>query len=252
MTIPNRYFTIVNLADDPDAEFKFWMYLCVKSVVMVNQPEAFTVYGGRVPTGPWWGRAVQECGLRFVDVDVPTHAKGNAMVHYANRCDWLRLEILWRYGGIYVDLDTLAVAPYRPLLDGHRCVMGRELDDGLCNAVIMAEPENPFIRAWMDSFAEYRGGWNSHAVKMPFTLARKMPEVVTMIPQMHFFLPYCDGYGLEAMHGKNVCFPQAFSHHLWHTKAKLWLDAYTPDSVALGTSTFCRLARPFLPFQLKG
>ena len=64
--------------------------------------------------------------------------------------DLVRLEILWRHGGVYVDTDCEPVRELDPLLR-HSCFLGTE--DGLhvSTGVIGSEPAHPAIRAYMDA-----------------------------------------------------------------------------------------------------
>ncbi len=62
----------------------------------------------------------------------------------------LRLEILLEYGGIYLDLDVMLLAPLGPLLD-RELVMAREGvagSIGLGNALVLTQPNSTFLRAW--------------------------------------------------------------------------------------------------------
>jgi mannosyltransferase OCH1-like enzyme len=68
----------------------------------------------------------------------------------AQRADILRLELLWRHGGIYVDTDCEPVRPLDPLL-GLGCFFGSEDGVHLTNSVIGATPGHPAIRAYLDA-----------------------------------------------------------------------------------------------------
>jgi mannosyltransferase OCH1-like enzyme len=83
------------------------------------------------------------------------------------RSDLLRLELLWLYGGIYVDCDVEPLRPFDPLLDHQAFVVwspnrgpgGQRL---LTQAVIGATPGHPFIGACLDAVA---GSVRDHAGK---------------------------------------------------------------------------------------
>ena len=63
----------------------------------------------------------------------------------AERADILRLELLHRLGGVYVDADMESLQPIEPLLDGVSCFLGA-LDSGrVSNAVIGAVPGHPLL-----------------------------------------------------------------------------------------------------------
>ena len=68
----------------------------------------------------------------------------------AELADLIRLEVLWRHGGVYVDADCEAVRALDPLLR-YGFFIGTEDGRSLTNAVLGAEPAHPAIRAYMDA-----------------------------------------------------------------------------------------------------
>lgn len=243
--IPNRVVTFINLGDRPEP-FRLWHYLCLRSMKDVLSPDDILLLGGEEPEGEWWQRTRRF--VRFEQVRPVTSLYGNPLKHHAHRADVMRLQWLYDNGGIYLDLDTVCVKPYGSLLDS-KCVMGKEDGVGLCNAVILCEKAHPFLKAWLEEFRSFKGAWNSHACVAPWKVYQnpKITPFVTVLPMPAFFVPDCSGPAIKAMHVGDNQYPDAYSHHLWHTKAAAWLDAYTPESVRDGMSTFCRLVRPHLP-----
>lgn len=62
------------------------------------------------------------------------------------RADVLRLELLWRFGGVYVDADFEAVAPLGPLIEDVGLFAAWEKQDVWVNNAIMgASREHPFV-----------------------------------------------------------------------------------------------------------
>jgi hypothetical protein len=80
-----------------------------------------------------------------------------------HRADFARILYLWRFGGLYVDLDIAALRPADELLDGHDCLLGTEpklhaerlrgVDQVVCNAAMASEPGHPF---WEKMIGEIR------------------------------------------------------------------------------------------------
>ena len=80
-----------------------------------------------------------------------------------HRADFARVLYLWRFGGLYVDLDIEALRPANELLDGHSCTLGTEpklhaerlrgVEQVVCNAAMASEPNHPF---WEKMIAEIR------------------------------------------------------------------------------------------------
>jgi mannosyltransferase OCH1-like enzyme len=63
----------------------------------------------------------------------------------AERADILRLEVLCRGGGVYVDADLECLRPIDPLLDGVSFFLGA-LDSGrVSNAIIGSVPDHPLL-----------------------------------------------------------------------------------------------------------
>ncbi|WP_171075068.1 glycosyltransferase [Nonomuraea basaltis] len=58
----------------------------------------------------------------------------------------LRYELLWQYGGLYVDADFECLRPITPLLDGVACFAARESDGRrIANGLMGATRRHPFV-----------------------------------------------------------------------------------------------------------
>jgi len=68
-----------------------------------------------MPTGEWWERAKKF--VTPIEVSVPRKIYGNKLYHYAHKADVLRILILLKFGGIYLDIDTVWIKPFKPLLN---------------------------------------------------------------------------------------------------------------------------------------
>lgn len=74
---------------------------------------------------------------------------------YALLSDWMRLRVLLDEGGFYLDTDVEIRKPFDGLLE-YRCVLGLDPcvveKKPVANALMGAEPGNPFIRACVERF----------------------------------------------------------------------------------------------------
>ena len=128
-------------------EFGFIQYLSIVSAYVSLRPERIFFWHYIEPTGDWW----KKTRPFITDVRIAravTEIFGNPIDNYAHKADILRLEILLKYGGIYLDQDTVIWRNMDSLLE-HECVMGHEGEGawvGLGNAVIIAKPGSRFIR----------------------------------------------------------------------------------------------------------
>ena len=63
----------------------------------------------------------------------------------AERANILRLDLLWREGGVYIDTDFECLRPIGPLLDGVDIFCSYSHPDRLNNAIMGAVPNHPLI-----------------------------------------------------------------------------------------------------------
>lgn len=112
------------------------------------------------------------------------------------KTDLLRYELLWWFGGVYVDIDYEALKPIDPLLDGVECFAAWEVPaQWVNNAVMGSIPEHPFIRRLIDELpesAELRRGQTPNRISSPHhvtRLYRRHPDELTVFDQRLFY-PY--------------------------------------------------------------
>ena len=77
--------------------------------------------------------------------DLELTEAANLLRQPAERADILRLELLYRHGGVYLDADFECLKPIDPLVEGASCFLGL-LDSGrVSNAVIGSVPGHPLL-----------------------------------------------------------------------------------------------------------
>lgn len=273
--IPDVYRFVFGLREQTEP-FHLIHYLCLASCLEVNRPARVVVHCLNEPWGPLWERV-----RPFIDVARITPRQiaepfaytdpAMAAYAYAHVADVLRLQILLEHGGIYADMDTLFVAPLPLELRAASCVMGHErvdrdvasaADGSLCNAVVMAEPGAPFVRTWLERLpGAFDGSWSNHSTFLPYRLALEFPDQIRVEPESRFFALDWTRDGIADLFERDVPLPpDAVSLHLW---AHLWWNVdrrdrsdfcaamATPAWVAHAATTYARLARPFLPPDMR-
>ncbi len=272
--IPNVYHFVFGLRPQTEP-FHLLHYLCLASCLDVNKPDKVVVHLRNAPWGPLWDRIrprIETASIGEADLacEVPHWDNSMQRYSYAYVSDFVRLRVLLKHGGIYADMDTLFVAPPPAALFAAPCVMGHEHVDvsapsapegSLCNAYIMAAPQAPFIRLWLERMqGALDGSWSNHSTFLPFRLSREYPELIRVEPESRFFAFDWTKEGIAALFEQDLPLPpDAVSLHLW---AHLWWDRarrdwsdfsqeqLTPAYVAHARTTYARLARPFLPQDL--
>lgn len=229
-------------------------YVCLRSAVTHVRPSAVHFYHQHEPSGPWWDLTRPLVTLH--KIEAPQQIFGNRLYHPAHQTDVVRLEKLIEWGGIYLDADVIVVKDFAPLLDD-ACVMGQQGEggeQGLCNGVILAAPNAPFLKRWHDAFRYFRSKgrdqfWDEHAVQVPGRLAREFPDELTILHHKAFFWPLWHRKHLELMFAstKPLDAPGAYAHHLWESQAwEDFLGDLTVRKVRAVETNFNRMAREHL------
>lgn len=267
--IPNNIHFIFGLQEDFGGKpFSFLHYLAIRSAYECNRPEVIKFHCIYEPTGEWWQRSREYVTL--ARVECREEIFGNPLLHYAHRADVLRLELMLREGGIYLDTDVICLRSFAPLLK-YDCVMGREGRVGLCNAVIMAKPNAEFLRRWREAYRSFRSQgrdqfWNEHSVLIPRRIAAANRALIHVENRFSFFWPLHRDpvllWGNDAAGDRGtVPWPamqwvarrilnRSFCIHLWAT---LWWERYlkdlSPEYLERADNNFSRLCRRFVSNQ---
>ena len=246
--IPNRIHFCFGLADPPSA-FTFAHYLAVKSAFVVNRPEQLNIFYANAPGGKWWERAQQFAKIRRIKLR--THVFDRPLHHFAHRADVFRVKFLMENGGIYLDMDTLCLRPFTPLLK-YECVMGHQNPGGFCNAAILAAPGSLFMKRWWNEYHWFRSTghdeyWDEHSTGVPFRLSQlpALKDSIRRLRRTAFFYPHPTEIDVLFEKEDISGFKDSYSVHLWETISAPILFQMTPESIREGKSAYCQLARRF-------
>lgn len=137
------------------------------------------------------------------------------------RSDILRLEILQRLGGVYVDSDFECLRSIDDLVAGEECFFAWEVQDRwVNNAIVGAMPEHPFIsRLIFGLEARVAANLGSKPNKLSgprYVTAtyRAAPDGVKVFDQQLFY-----PYGFDELHRSGEQF-DAYAVHHWHNKRR--------------------------------
>ena len=103
--------------------------------------------------------------------------------HHAHHADLVRLEALYTYGGLYLDIDTVSCTRL-DVMSGGTTIGFQNGPPGLCNAIIACAPRSNFILKWINTFENFKNGplgttgWDYQAIKVPLKLATRDPNVL--------------------------------------------------------------------------
>jgi len=248
--IPN-IFHFVYIKERP---WKLHHYLSVKSAYKRSGAEKIMFWCDYEPDGNWWAKTKPM--VQVQRVIAPEQIFGKQITQPAHKSDVIRLMALNEHGGIYADTDVIIVKPFTDLLDnefvmGQQGVRGAE---GLCPATMLGAPNSTFGRQWLAGFKDSFGGgppgsptWCTHSVNYPLWLSQQIPDNITLLDHFAFFWPLYHQDHVEAIfENKSYPNPTAYSHHLWESAGKSYLDNMTTDKIRKGKSLFSEITKDLL------
>lgn len=230
-------------------------YACLKSAVERIRPIDVVLYYDREPTGPWWEMTRPLVTLQRITA--PQEVWGHRLCHPAHQADVLRLQKLQSRGGIYLDVDVFVHKPFDDLLE-RQMVMGEQSADGkirgLCNAVILAEPDAPFLVRWHSAYRSFRSRgtdefWDEHSVRIPYQLSQQFPHEITTLDNSAFFWPTFSLHDLTLLFASTEALDlsHTYATHLWENISwDPFLESLTPGHVRAIDTNFHFWARPLL------
>jgi inositol phosphorylceramide mannosyltransferase catalytic subunit len=112
------------------------------------------------------------------------------------RADVIAYELVWRFGGVYVNCDMQPLKSFEPLLK-HSMFVGKEDDHYLCNAVIGAERHHPLLADIIDKLPNNYSRHRTAGMELatgPQFLTRVAEEYdgddVTVLPREAFYFAH--------------------------------------------------------------
>jgi len=254
--VPNIFHFIFGLAPDFGGKpFSLMNYLAIKSAYEINKPDRIFFYYKHLPEGVWWEEA--KSYLTLEEINPPVTIYNNKLYHFAHVSDILRLQILIERGGIYLDIDTICVKPFQPLLN-HEFVIGEQVVNdkliGLCNAVMLSSKDSLFCNCWLEQYQYFRSKgkdiyWDEHSVFIPYLISQ-VPEIkgsffIANFKSFHY--PSFTENDTKLMFEENHEFGEAFCHHLWETFTyEKYLKTLTTASIKVQDTTYNLIARRFI------
>lgn len=241
-------------------DFELYKYLSIKSAIDINKPTKVYFHYKYEPIGKYWEKIKPYLTLEYVEP--PSEIYGNDLLHYAHQADVIRLQKLQKYGGIYLDIDTICLKSFNDLrvYDFVIGIQGNNNNSeiyGLCNAVMLSKPQSEFVIEWIDTYTTFRSKgrdeyWDEHSVLMPLKLAYKYTNKIKILDNNVFYNPLwynihdilfnekinIDEY--KKLVNNNYCI------HLWDTYTNEYLSKLTCEDI-LNTNTLYNIfTRKFL------
>ena len=234
--VPRALHLIFGLsADFGGKPFGMVHHLVIKAAKKFLSPQAIYFYHAHEPTGEWWAKSKPLLELRRVTP--PATIFGKTLKRFAHQADVIRLELLQEFGGVYMDLDILLLAPLdahfaHPMTLAHEGVDG---SIGLGNALMFAARNASFVHKWYGRYHGFSDAvWNGFSLRLPFELRLAEPSSVRTVDYASFYWPPWNPWGIAQLYRTERCIlPTSSAVHLWETKVwKTLLHALSPSSLS--------------------
>jgi hypothetical protein len=161
---------------------KFYEFVSFISVIRFIKPCAILIHGNMLPTGQYW-RFVLAISPIVIHVHrvPPSIISGQKVYFKAHAGDVMRIEALIKYGGIYLDTDTVVVKSLDRLRK-YPFTMSMQGNGVISSAFIMAEKNATFLQKWLDSYKYeyYSKKYTYNAMFVPSILARKHKDLINI------------------------------------------------------------------------
>ena len=90
----------------------FLFFLGVLSLLYVAEVDCVYIHGDGPPTGPYWDKLKHHPRVKYVFRQPPKQVYGNLVTDLPHLSDVWRVDIMTRYGGLYIDTDSLVVRKF--------------------------------------------------------------------------------------------------------------------------------------------
>ncbi|KAK4223928.1 hypothetical protein QBC38DRAFT_516012 [Podospora fimiseda] len=155
-----------DLLDQPSFSILVIGHLLLHSLILLQPP----YYTGRLWRVLGMVVVVPELSVIVNPIIPPTHTKtsGIPITPLEYQSDFIRVQTIHHYGGIYLDWDVFGLHSIKALLQsGFQFIAGRQKHGQLNSGVFMFVPRGKVISEWKEKMHEvYDGEWTTHSNKL--------------------------------------------------------------------------------------
>jgi len=205
-----------------DRTFSMIQYLTIRAAYEVQKPDKIYMWNDHQPRdNVWWERARPY--FERVKIEAPGYINGHDITHAQHRADVMRICILNKLGGTYVDMDLLLIRDFHHLRSNIMTMCIEAEDTKMWNGCIIAKPNNALLTDWINRYETGYGTvdegcwWAGHSICLPMKLSKLYPEAVVPIPGITF-LPF--NLWSNELYDNDLQdpFPDSLGIHLWETE----------------------------------
>ena len=235
--------------------FSLQAYLSIRATMLRIKPDAIYLHCYEEPNhSPYY--ILSKPMISKVVIHEPLTSifgrKVNVVEHIS---DIIRLKVLLKYGGIYMDGDVIPLKSFDMFLYNSKpMTMGledKQKEIKTPNTLMIGQRKNSFLTRWFESYKTFNDKhWAEHSVIMPAKLACKNPDEINVESIYSFFYPYFGKESIETFFRKTSmknALKNNYAVHLWYHRNKHYLNGLTPSIIFDCDVGLNEILRPLLP-----
>lgn len=151
---------IIHLIYFKGRELKIYNYVCLLSILKFMPSYKIYIYNDIEPNNNIYWQKIKNISLEkdskieIIKSKKPIKYDGLDITSLQYAADIKRLEILYKYGGIYLDFDMLIFKNFENLIKDGDIFISYEhsTNKGFINSIIISKKNNEYIKKWLESF----------------------------------------------------------------------------------------------------
>jgi hypothetical protein len=171
----------------------FTMYLSLLSLVHVAEMDMVYIHGEE-PTGKYWNKVKDNKKVKVIYRSPEVSVYGQNVNVLAHKSDVWRVDVLQKYGGLYIDTDVIIVKPLDNHIRAYDAVTSLDISlpkymdqypYTLQNGAMLGKPGVRFWEDYQKSMSFYKDkvwAWNSCFV--PYKIKERHPRNLLIEPRL--------------------------------------------------------------------
>ncbi|KAK2180872.1 hypothetical protein NP493_421g01047 [Ridgeia piscesae] len=170
----------------------FLFYLCVLSLIYVAKVDVVYIHGDAPPTGIYWQRVRDHQQVKLIFRESPRTVYGNDVSVISHVTDIWRVDFMLKYGGVYVDTDTVFVRELDRNIRSYDAVGSYDwtywnppFPDTINFGVAVGKRNATYWRLFQESMRWFIDkDWSWNGLRQPYKVQERHPELLRLDPHL--------------------------------------------------------------------
>ncbi|CAH1790243.1 unnamed protein product [Owenia fusiformis] len=242
-------------------EMDYLFYLSVLSVLHIVKVDNLYIHGDKEPTGPLWKKVKHDERIILIYRDLPETIYKSNVELLPHVSDIFRVDIMVKYGGIYVDTDALFVQPIPDSLRAYDVVASYDwidwnapCPDNINFGVTLGKRNAEFWVLFQKSMSYWReNSWSFNGLRQPYRVMERHPDLFHLDPHLQVicfnFLchpTWWKDYHNESIHHENTPLDWQHETYAFHWTAPVPLELQDEKHLMKSDSMFAKIGKHVL------